>query len=107
MASKNFDTCKLKGVKVTEDIIGHGSYATVFKLDYLGLKCAGKKIHDVLQQGKTNNYCYPIRRFKEECSLLSQLHHPNIVQFLGVFFQHNDPIPILVMEFLPINLTLC
>ena len=92
---------------MTEDIIGHGSYATVFKLDYLGLKCAGKKIHDVLQQGKTNTYCYPIRRFEEECSLLSQLHHPNIVQFLGVFFQHNDPIPILVMEFLPINLTLC
>ncbi len=106
MASKNFDTCKLKGVNVTEEIIGHGSYATVFRLDYLGLKCAGKKIHDVLQQGKTN-FGYPIRRFEEECSLLSQLHHPNIVQFLGVFFQHNDPIPILVMEFLPINLTSC
>ena len=106
MASKNFSGCKLKGVIVTEEIIGHGSYATVFKLDYLGLKCAGKKIHEILQQGKGKS-SYPIRRFEEECCLLSKLHHPNIVQFLGVFFQRNEPIPILVMEFLHNNLTSC
>ena len=106
MAAKDFSVCKLKGLNVTEEIIGHGSYATVLKLDYLGLTCAGKKIHDVLQQGKAKS-CYPIRRFEEECRLLSQLHHPNIVQFLGVFFQHNEPTPILVMEFLPTNLTSC
>ena len=106
MASKDFSACKLKGVNVTEEIIGHGSYGTVLKLDYLGLKCAGKKIHDVLQQGKTK-YCYPTHKFEEECCLLSQLHHPNIVQFLGVFYQHNEQIPILVMEFLHINLTSC
>ena len=91
---------------MTEEIIGHGSYATVFKLDYLGLKCAGKTIHEILQQGKGKS-SYPIRKFEEECCLLSKLHHPNIVQFLGVFFQRNEPIPILVMEFLHTNLTSC
>ena len=106
MASKDFSGCKLKGVIVTEEIIGHGSYATVLKLDYLGLTCAGKKIHEVLQQGKDKS-SYPIRRFEEECCLLSKLHHPNIVQFLGVFFQQNESIPILVMEFLHTNLTSC
>ena len=58
----------------------------------------------LLRQGDTS---YTVRRFKEECRLLSQVRHPNIVQFLGVCFQQEDQIPILVMEFLPTNLTSC
>ena len=45
--------------------------------------------------------------FKEECHLISQVRHPNIVQFLGVYFQQGVQAPILVMEFLPTNLTSC
>ena len=90
---------------MTDRELGHGSYATVLQLDYMGLKCAGKKIHEVLlRQGDTS---YTVRRFEEECRLLSQVRHPNIVQFLGVHFQEGVPAPILVMEFLPINLTSC
>ena len=85
--------------------MGHGSYATVLELEYMGLKCAGKKIHEVLlKQGDTSYYAH---RFEEECRLLSQVHHPNIVQFLGVYFQQRVRAPILVMEFLPTNLTSC
>ena len=78
-----FDPYKLIGVGVTYRELGHGSYATVLELDYLGLKCAGKKIHEVLlKQGDTSYYA---RRFEEECRLLSQVRYPNIVQFLGSF----------------------
>ena len=95
----------LKGVEVTNQILGHGSYATVEELKFMGLKCAGKKIHDLLlQQGDAS---YTLRRFEEECRLLSQVRHPNIVQFLGVHFQHGVRVPILVMEFLPTNLASC
>ena len=104
----NFDqleTYKLKEVQVTDRELGHGSYATVLELDYIGLKCAGKKIHDeLLKQDLTT---YGMLRFKEECRLLSQVRHPNIVQFLGVYFQQGVQAPILVMEFLPTNLTSC
>ena len=100
-----FDPYKLTGVGVTDRELGHGSYATVLELEYMGLKCAGKKIHELLlRQGDAS---YTIRRFEEECHLLSQAHHPNIVQFLGVYFQQGVRAPILVMEFLPINLTSC
>ena len=102
-----FDPYKLTGVEVLTDRpeLGHGSYATVLELEYMGLKCAGKKIHELLlEQGDAS---YTVRRFEEECHLLSQVHHPNIVQFLGVYFQQGVRAPILVMEFLPTNLTSC
>ena len=100
-----FDPYKLTGVKVTDRELGHGSYATVLELEYMGLKCAGKKIHELLlRQGDAS---YQVRRFEEECRLLSQVRHPNIVQFLGVCFQQRVRAPILVMEFLPTNLTSC
>ena len=99
------ESYELTGVTVTDRELGHGSYATVLQLDYMGLKCAGKKIHEVLlRQGDTS---YTVRRFEEECRLLSQVRHPNIVQFLGVHFQEGVPAPVLVMEFLPTNLTSC
>ena len=100
-----FDPYKLNEIRVTDRELGHGSYATVLELEYMGLKCAGKKIHELLlRQGDTS---YTVRRFEEECRLLSQVRHPNIVQFLGVYFQQGVRVPILVMEFLPINLTSC
>ena len=100
-----FDPYKLTGVRVTDRELGHGSYATVLELEYMGLKCAGKKIHELLlQQGGAS---YTVRRFEEECRLLSQVRHPNIVQFLGVYFQQGVRTPILVMEFLPTNLSSC
>ena len=92
-------------VRMTDREQGHGSYATVLELEYMGLKCAGKKIHEMLlRQGDDT---YTVRRFEGECRLLSQVRHPNIVQFLGVCFKEGLHAPVLVMEFLPANLTTC
>ena len=100
-----FDPYKLTGVGVTDRELGHGSYATVLELEYMGLKCAGKRIHELLlRQGDTS---YTVCRFEEECRLLSQVRHPHIVQFLGIYFQQGVRAPILVMESLPTNLTSC
>ena len=102
---RGLERYKLSGIKTTDRELGRGSYATVLELEYMGLKCAGKKIHEPLL--KKGDVCYTVRRFEEECRLLSQVRHPNIVQFLGVFFQQGMLVPILVMEFLPTNLTSC
>ena len=103
---EGFSPYRLSNVKASGRELGRGSYATVLELDYMGLKCAGKKIHnELLLQGDAS---YAVVRFQEECRLLSQVRHPNIVQFLGVyFFQPEKTAPILVMEFLPTNLTSC
>ena len=102
---EGFDSFKLSGVIVTEHVLGCGSYATVLEVKYKGQRCAGKKIHEVLlAQGSST---YVLRRFEEECRLLTKVHHPNIIQFLSVYFQANCSVPVLVMEFLPINLSSC
>ena len=89
---------------MTEEEHGRGSYATVLGLEYRGLKCAGKKLYPVLyeqEEGET------ICRFEKECQLLAQMRHPNIVQFIGVYFEEGSRVPILVMELLPTTLARC
>ena len=101
----SLESYKLTRVQLTGNKLGQGSYASVMEVNYMGLKCAGKKIHEVLiEQGETN---YIVRHFEEECRILSTMRHPNIVQFLGVYFNENERVPMLVMEFLPMNLTSC
>ena len=39
---------RLTGVRLTDRVLGIGSYATVQELEYMGLKCVGKKIHEML-----------------------------------------------------------
>ena len=70
------ESYRLTGVRVTDRELGYGSYAIVLELEYMRLKCAGKKIHEVLlRQGVTG---YTVDRFEKECHLLSQVRHPNI-----------------------------
>ena len=95
---------RLRGVYEIGREIGRGSYATVVELDYKGLRCVGKKIHRILYEDRVDSH---LRRFEEECRLLSQLSHPHIVQFLGIYFEVDANAPVLVMEFLPITLTQC
>lgn len=99
---------KLVGVLVTNRVLGTGASATVIELEYMGLKCAGKKIHDdLLKVADAGSNDSPARQFSRECRILSRINHANVVQFLGVYFQREVDVPILVMEFLPTNLTAC
>ena len=98
----------LHGVNDTGRIIGNGSYATVKELEFCGLKCVGKKIHQLLfDSANPQEGAAMLQRFAEECELLSRLHHPCVVQFLGVYFEHGSQLPVLVMEFLHTTLSDC
>ena len=91
----------------SDKLLVGGFSTTVLELQYNGLKCAGKKIHDWLLKDQASDSKNIICRFEEECEFLSQIRHPNIVHFLGVYFQQGVRVPILVVEFLPTNLTSC
>ena len=96
---------KLSGVSATGKMLGQGAYAIVIELTYRNLKCAGKKILPELTGYSKEEQVGVLRRAQEECVTLSKMKHPNIVQFLGVYFEDENPLPILVMEFVPFTLT--
>ena len=98
----------LDGIRQVGSTIGDGSYAsTVVPLSFRGLKCAGKKpLHtkhydNASQQEKKRM----LERFQEECQLLSRLKHPNIMQFIGIYFDEGSSLPVLVMECFHCNLS--
>lgn len=95
----------LHNVQWTGNAIDSGSYGTVVEVRITGALCAAKKIHDFLFKqdpkwlaGKTAGE--NIQRFIEECKIMGKLRHPNIVQFLGLWFSDdsNSNLPALVME---------
>ena len=81
-------------------VLGGGAYGVVEELDINGAICAGKKIHECLiDPGNVAEGVENIsRKYLQECQLMSDLRHPNVVQFLGVCFLPNATLPVLVME---------
>ena len=92
--------------------LGRGAYGKVFTVKYLGLPCAAKEIHSLLLDGVPLEEKKAIKRgFIRECYHCSLIRHPNIVQFMGIYYaagNQPDPtydLPIMVMELMDTGLT--
>ena len=105
MASK--DLCDQLKDLTLEDVIpqnkelGRGAYGKVFTVDFLGLPCAAKEIHSLLLDGISPEEKKAIKDgFIRECYHSSLIRHPNIVQFMGIYYaKPSDPktdLPIMV-----------
>ena len=83
-----------------EEPIGVGSYASVYEVMVHGTLCAAKEMHPVLMNEANK------RTFLSECVQSSRILHPNIVQFLGIYYPPNPRarLPWLVMELMHISL---
>ena len=60
--------------------------------------CAGKKLYDTLIEAENLGAQRMVDRYYRECSLLSELRHLHVVQFLGICLLPDSHLPILVME---------
>ena len=87
-----------------DEVLGTGSYGTVYKAKVGNLFCAAKTPHfqpaagSLSGRGGEESGAGVARRFREECELLSALRHPNIVQYLGVFEDPSSRQQLLLME---------
>ena len=92
----------LKEAEGTGKELNKGTYGVdLAELSYRGLKCAGRKV----PRWKGGDW---LHRVEAECSLLSELRHPNIVQFIGVHLDRGGhSTPVLVMEYLSSTLAGC
>ena len=88
----------LRGVTQTGRELGGGSYGVVEELEMEGLVCAGKKIYNALVDAENLGAQHVVERYYRECSLLAELRHPHIVQFMGICFLPSTQLPVLVME---------
>ena len=106
----HLDSLLLEGVRDTGIEVGKGATATIKELDFRGLKCVGKFLHrSLIEFARPEEKEALLERFKDECLLLSRLHHPCIVQFMGIFYEERpkSDLPVLVMEYLQTNLSKC
>ena len=92
------DRFLLHNVEPIGKLLGEGSYGAVEELEMDGLACAGKKIYDALVDPENLGVQNVVERYYKECSLLSDIRHPHVVQFLGICFFPDSQLPILVME---------
>ena len=100
----------IKKIKEVVDLgveIGRGSYGFVKKVSFHGTICAAKDIHSILINYASDKELKRITKsFLEECVKCSKLFHPNLVQFLGIYYPSKQAkLPWLVMELLDCSLT--
>ena len=107
--------------------IGNGAYGTITKIKYCGTQCAAKEIHSALLPEllagvsnvehdealskvvfhKGDPESLIVEKFCAEIKILSEIRHPNFVQFIGVYFRETSPFPVLVMELMRTSLACC
>ena len=95
----------INSLSITEDELGRGSYGAVRVAVYQGKECVVKEIYRHFQTTPVHQKSRKIiDSFLSEINTLSDLRHPCIVQFLGIHYQNEFPLPLLVMEKMHQNL---
>ena len=94
----------------TGEEIGRGAYGRVFKVYYYGTLCAAKEIHTILLENVDRRGLERTKSaYLRECRQCCALRHPNIVQFLGLYYppattpedmppDDDTKLPVIVME---------
>ena len=85
--------------------LGSGSYGGVCKAICDGLLCAAKIMHPTLFDLRDPGTASYLRKFWEECHLLSLARHPNVVQYLATYYDPDTRLPVLLMELCDESLT--
>ena len=94
---------KVKLLKTEQ--LGIGSYGAVCKAMCDDLPCAAKILHPALFQFTAPGSTSIMRKFEQECCLLSAMKHPHIVQYLGTYHDPESRLPVLLMELMDESLT--
>ena len=101
---------ELKGIlELNREELGRGAYGRVYVVKYCETVCAAKEIHSNLVEGVGQVQMQrTIESFMRECQQCSTLRHPNVIQFLGVYYPTGAirmRLPVMVMEMMADSLT--
>ena len=112
-SGRDFEGLVLNGITTIDRELGRGAYGRVYAVNYHGTMCAAKEIHPILVEGVGQVQMQRmVELFMWECRQCSSLRHPNVIQFLGVFYpseaggvQERMRLPAMVMEMMAESLT--
>lgn len=102
----------IEGIEIIEDRkLGEGAYGVVKLANYQGLTVAvkkllpsffpsGVKVKDLDEEAQVI-----LESFFNECSKLSRIRHPNVIQLLGITLDKDTSLPGIVMELMHESLT--
>ena len=105
--NKELQTLTLTGVvRVDRKPLGSGAYGQVFAVKHGCENYAAKQIHSILLETVSIEEKRAVRdSFLKECHQCSTLRHPNIVQFIGVYYPDSHSVlPVMVMELMDTSL---
>ena len=93
-----FSTLKIEQVEITSTTLGAGSYGEVVEAVWMNTPCAAKKLHRVFRILPPKQHPTIVEKFLRECETWSNLRHPHIVLFLGIVYEVESPLPVIIME---------
>ena len=87
-----------KEVTLSETELGRGGWGKILEGEFRGQKVAIKQIHELI-----NSVEY-MELLHREINAMSQLRHPNIIQFIGAVFDHPSGNPMIITEVMDTSL---
>ena len=106
MAGTELAPLKIYDLKRTDRKLGSGAFGIVYDVEWNGTACAAKFMHDIFKEilSEEEKQTF-ITAFEKECSTWAALRHPQIVQFLGIYYDPSRT-PVMVLEKMDASLRL-
>ena len=106
MAGTELGPLRIYDVRRTDRKLGSGAFGTVYEVEWNGTACAAKFMHDIFKEilSEEEKQTF-ITAFEKECSTWAALRHPQIVQFLGIYYDPSRT-PVMVLEKMDASLRL-
>jgi phenylalanyl-tRNA synthetase alpha subunit len=84
-------------LQMTDEVLERGRWDTVSVANFRGTEVAAKCLHGITISD------YNRKTFIQEMQLSAELHHPNVLQFIGAIYGDNNS-PIILTELMETNL---
>ena len=106
MSGTELGPLRIYDVRRTDRKLGSGAFGAVYEVEWNGTACAAKFMHDIFKEilSEEEKQIF-ITAFKKECSTWAALRHPQIVQFLGIYYDPSRT-PVMVLEKMDASLRL-
>ena len=106
MAETELAPLKIYDVRRKDRKLGSGAFGTVYEVEWNGTACAAKFMHDIFKEilSEEEKQTF-ITAFEKECTTWAALRHPQIVQFLGIYYDPSRT-PVMVLEKMDASLRL-